>query len=101
MAIRWEETEGELRFFITGEIDHHNSIFLRREMEETIRKSRAPSIVLDLSGTEFCDSSALGLILGRARQAQALSRTLIVQNPSARARKILDLCGAERFLKYS
>lgn len=99
MAIRIKESEGELIFYVVGEIDHHNTLSLRTFIDERIRNSKSDTVVLDLSETEFCDSSALGLVLGRARVAAEGDRRLVVQNPSARAEKILELCGARKFME--
>ena len=101
MAIRSEERGGELLFYVSGEIDHHNSVFLREEMDAKIASSTASRVVLDLSETDFCDSSALGLILGRTREASVCGKSLLVQRPSARVRKILDLCGAGKYLQFT
>lgn len=100
MPLKIEKQREDLVCFITGELDHHNTLTLRRELDFAIANTTACRVVLDLSGTEFCDSSALGLILGRVRVAKAAGIPLVVSSPSARVRKILDLCGAEKFLRF-
>ncbi len=100
MSIRREETERELVLSVTGEIDHHNSLSMRLEMDEAIRESEKKEIIIDLSGCDFCDSSALGLILGRARVCTERGADLFLRSPSVRVRKILDLCGAQKYLKF-
>ncbi|MBQ2253114.1 MAG: STAS domain-containing protein [Clostridia bacterium] len=100
MPLRMEERNGDLVCFITGELDHHNTLTLREKLDAAVGKTSAHRVVLDLSGTVFCDSSALGLILGRVRVAKARGIPLVVASPSPRVKKILDLCGAEKFLQF-
>ena len=100
MPVRKEETVQDLIFYIDGEVDHHNSLALREEIDREIAETRAERVVLDLSQTTFCDSSALGLILGRVRVANEEGLTLCVRNASARAEKILRLCGAGDYLTF-
>ena len=100
MSIRKEETARELVLYITGEIDHHNTLTLRVLMDEEIAKSEKKEVVVDLAGCDFCDSSALGLILGRARVCAERGAELSLRSPSVRVRKILDLCGAQKYMKF-
>lgn len=50
-------------------------------------------LVVDLSGLDFMDAAAAGVIT-RARDFLSVrSRSLVLRSPSARARRILDACG--------
>jgi stage II sporulation protein AA (anti-sigma F factor antagonist) len=100
MPIRTENNDRFLVLFISGEIDHHNCLSLREELDLAIRTCTKSEVVLDLSETDFCDSSALGLILGRVRVAGEAGLSLSVRNPSRRVHKILTLCGAQKYLKF-
>lgn len=100
MPIESKRTDSDLIFYLSGEIDHHNTLGMREEMDRQIRATPACRIVLDLAQTQFCDSSALGLILGRVRVAQEEGKILCVQNPGARAKKILELCGARKWVRF-
>lgn len=52
----------------------------------------ADPLVVDLSAVSFMDASVVGMLVRtRARMAED-GKTLIVQAPSRRARRVLDMC---------
>ena len=101
MPIGIKRTDGELILEIAGEIDHHRTRFLREELDAAIRQTSAARVVLELSGTDFCDSSGLGLILGRARVCRENGSELYIRDPSPRVKKLLELAGAGEFVRYA
>lgn len=82
-----------------GEIDHHNALFLREDLDELILRSRPERLILDLSGIEFMDSAGLGLLMGRYRLVRELGGEMAVDCVSERVGKILRLSGMERFFE--
>lgn len=92
--------EGEtLTVRIKGEIDHHNAVRIRKDIDSEIYSARPKRLVFDLSSVDFMDSSGLGLILGRFASVRDVGGELVVQNPTKNVMKILKLAGAERILK--
>ena len=91
--------DGELTIFIMGEIDHHNAVGIRNDIDKEIYGCRPKRVIFDLSAVEFMDSSGLGLILGRFTTARSVGGDLIIKNPGKSVMKILKLAGAERILK--
>ena len=56
--------------------------------------TRTPrTLVLDLGGVGFMDSSGVGLILGRQRCARSLGGTLRIQHAPEQLRRVLQLAG--------
>ena len=56
--------------------------------------SRSPrTLIVDLGGVGFMDSSGVGLILGRQRCARVLGTTLRLQHAPAQLQKVLRLAG--------
>lgn len=84
---------------INGEIDHHNAVKIRQDIDAEIYSARPKRFVFDLSRVNFMDSSGLGLILGRFSSVREVGGELIVKNPTRSVMKILKLAGAERILK--
>ena len=84
---------------ITGEIDHHSAVEMRRGIDEEIYENRPSKLILDLSRVDFMDSSGLGLILGRFSVMKEIGGELVVINPNTGVMKILKLAGAERIIK--
>ncbi len=91
--------DGSLIILLTGEIDHHSAVGVRRELDDYFFENRPENVILDLSQISFMDSSGLGLIMGRYSLLRDLGGKLSVRNPSARVEKILNLAGLERIIK--
>ena len=78
-----------------GEIDHHTAQLLRQQIDGQIAGSMPAQLVLDFGGVDFMDSSGVGLILGRAKQMQALEGRITVQKAPPAVAKMLRLARIE------
>ncbi len=87
-----------LTLCLFGEIDHHSAQALRASADELIYRHRPVSLVLDLSGIEFMDSSGLGFIMGRYALMQKLGGAMLLLDPNERVQKIISLAGLERII---
>ncbi len=50
------------------ELDHHNSIPLREESDKIISGKYIKDIIFDFTGSDFMDSSGIGVIMGRYKK---------------------------------
>lgn len=91
--------DGKLIVFLTGEIDHHSAKDIRDGIDRLLVCERPSSLILDLSGIDFMDSSGLGLVLGRYRRAKELGAQMYLCNTSSRVQKILSLAGVDKLIK--
>ncbi len=89
------EKDGDLVVCITGDVDHHSATGLREEIDRLLEEKKPDALILDLGGTDFMDSSGLGLILGRKRKTEEMGIGLKLLNPTEACRKILRLAGME------
>ncbi len=80
---------------IQGDIDHHSAPGIREEIDSLLQSLRPKKLILDLSQTDFMDSSGLGLILGRQRKTEEIGARLVLVNPSPATKKLLQLAGME------
>lgn len=97
--VTFGSAENRLTAFVCGEIDHHAARDVRYIIDLEMAKAHPKSLVLDLSGVSFMDSSGLGLILGRYNKAVELGIEFAVKKPSASAARILKAAGAGRIIK--
>ena len=67
MECHYELNEGCLTISMPKELDHHSAEQLRMEADLLIDSYRVRSLVFDFSGTEFMDSSGIGVLIGRCR----------------------------------
>ena len=96
MKIITAQKDKTLIIRITGDIDHHSAQAIRAEADSEMEKNRPERMILDLTETEFMDSSGLGLILGRMRKAGERGIRFQLLNPSDQVMKILRLSGVEK-----
>jgi anti-sigma B factor antagonist len=62
--VRDEALEDGVRVFtVVGELDLNTAPELERPLEETLSGSKGPSILIDLSGCEFIDSTGIAVIV--------------------------------------
>ncbi|MBR2615600.1 MAG: STAS domain-containing protein [Clostridia bacterium] len=98
MKLVTAQREDALIVRVTGDVDHHSAPGLREAIDEKMESLSPREIILDLSGTDFMDSSGLGLILGRLRKTRERGIRLTLFHPTPAIRKILHLAGVEESL---
>lgn len=90
--------EGVLIAKLPKEIDHHSAKRIRTAIDDRLFTARPKKLVLDLTDTQFMDSSGLGLILGRARIAADMKVEYALANPNRATKKILTMAGADSLI---
>ena len=65
MECHYELKAGCLTISMPKELDHHSAEQLRMEADLLIDSYRVRSLVFDFAGTEFMDSSGIGVLIGR------------------------------------
>jgi len=88
-----------LTYEIYNEIDHHSAKKIREEIDNKIYSTKPKTLILDMTNTNFMDSSGLGLILGRLRLMNEINGELKILNPSNRIYKIIQMAGIEKLVK--
>ena len=69
--LEFQTEEGILRVMLQGEIDHHSAGPLREQIDCRLEELLPKRLILDFTGVTFMDSSGIGLVMGRVRQAAA------------------------------
>jgi len=90
---------GKLTVFIERDIDHHNAMLLRREIDEEIGKYRPGLVILNFDAVEFIDSSAIGLIMGRYKLINNAGGELKIAVLNARCKKLIEISGITQLVK--
>lgn len=94
-----EQNGSDLEVKLHGEIDHHNAKQTREEIDCLIETSLPKRFYLDLSDITFCDSSGLGLVMGRMKTAAGCGASFILRNPSPAVSRILNIAGMDKLIK--
>ena len=76
--------------YLAGEIDHDTAQSLRMQLDDALVSRSPRTLIIDLGGVGFMDSSGIGLILGRQR---VLGTSLRLQHAPAQLQKVLRLAG--------
>lgn len=84
---------------LSGEIDHHGAREVRTRLDELIMETRPRTLVINLCGINFMDSSGLGLLLGRYRVIKSLGGEMYLAEPTTRVRQILAMAGVDKMIK--
>ena len=85
------EGDGAVRLAVAGEIDLSSVDLLERALATV--DSAATTLIIDLAGVSFLDSSGVAALVGRSRHAAANGKRLIVINAHGAALRALDLTG--------
>lgn len=93
-----EEIADGLEVSVFGELDIAAVVEFDRMAAEILADEPA-SVLVDLGGLSFLDSTGFLALLRLERDATAVGRTVTFARPSPAARRVLDLTGADRQLR--
>lgn len=100
LAMR-SEREGDMHTIaLTGELDLSTVDRVQRELER-VEASDVLSIVLDLSGLTFMDSSGVRLVMTAAARSRGDGNRLVLLRGSPAVQRVFELCGLERLLPFA
>ena len=83
----------EMIVLLNGEIDHHRTESLRRELDHIIEVSRPKRLILDFSGVTMMDSSGIGLMIGRYKKLRDQNGKLTVRKLNSRVDAVFQVSG--------
>ena len=92
-TVTFSAADDLLYAYLAGEIDPDAAQNLRIQLDDALLTRTPRTLVLDLGGVGFMDSSGVGLILGRQRCARSLGGTLRIQHAPEQLRRVLQLAG--------
>jgi anti-sigma B factor antagonist len=73
-----------------GEFDFESSERLRSALM-TVAQDYEGDVVVDMSGTEFLDSIAIGVLLQTWQRLRSLDRELVIRAPHERIQRVLEI----------
>jgi anti-sigma B factor antagonist len=76
---------------IAGELDMYSEAQLQHAISELDGDNDIRAVVLDLSQTEFLDSSGLRAMLAAERRLQAQGRAMKLRSPSSLVARLLEV----------
>ena len=99
MPMRCEREGGALTFYVSGEVDHHGAKGLLQGIDGQLEESFVKTVVVDLSGVSFMDSSGIGLIMGRYKLMNGRGGIVRVIGLKKRDRRIVEMSGLKKLIE--
>lgn len=94
MNIKHKVARGGLYIYFEGELDEHFCKQAREKIDGLIdSNSNVCSVVFNMRGLSFMDSSGIGMLIGRYKKLKNLKIPLYIENPSFSADKVFSAGG--------
>ena len=92
-------TVGEkMIIYIPREVDHCFADEIRDVVDRKLQLENIRKLEFDFRGTEFMDSSGIGLLMGRYKLMRALGGCVTIVHAGERIQKILMLSGIHKII---
>jgi len=88
-------TESDDLLILVGQIDVHTASDLASRLDPL---PDGETVVLDVDGVEFIDSSGLRVLVDVNQRATDVGRRLVLRNPSPAVRRLLEISGLQGHL---
>jgi stage II sporulation protein AA (anti-sigma F factor antagonist) len=88
-----------LRYLMPKELDHHVAQPLCRELDMLIESFGVRELELDFAGTEFMDSSGIGVVIGRSKTMQFRGGKVSVVHLDKRVAMIFESIGLQKLVE--
>ena len=94
-----ETKNQKLYISMSGDIDHHSAAILREESDKILNREYIKEVVFDFNEIKFMDSSGIGLIMGRYRQASYNNAKVSLTNVPGSIDRMLEMAGIYSIIK--
>lgn len=98
MEVKFYEEERLLVFRITEEIDECEVKKIRRRADYEIERFMPKKVVFDFDSVVFMDSSGIGMVIGRYKQAAMLGGQMYLTNLTPAVRKVFEMSGVLKLI---
>ena len=96
MSVELTRLGDTLTAAVGGEIDHHTARAIRECIDQGIQAAQPKTLVLDMSGVSFMDSSGIGLIMGRCKLMNETGGGIRITGASSGIARMIKLAGLSR-----
>lgn len=98
MALKFRLEDDCLVAEVLGEIDHHSAADFKERITKEYECASVRNMELDLSGVTFMDSSGVGMIIGRFKDAEKRGGKLSVIGLSFELERLFELSGLHKII---
>lgn len=94
MEIRYKKNDGNLTVYVYGDLDEYTASNAKELIDRVIGdNTNARSVVFDLSGLSFMDSTGIGLLIGRYKKLKQFNVPSYISGASVNTERVLELAG--------
>lgn len=97
--MKYQVQENCLTIHLPQEMDHHIAEEIKREADRLIDRNHIRYVIFNFKETNFCDSSGIGVIMGRYRKVILLGGEVYVENANERMQKVLKMSGLTKIVQ--
>lgn len=101
MDCKYQLKDGCMRISMPKEIDHHNAEQLKKEADLLIGAYHIQKLIFDFAGTEFMDSSGIGVVIGRCKHMGYSGGEVSAEHLNERIQKIFVVSGLHKIIKVT
>lgn len=87
-----------LLIHVPEELDHHTAEEIRTEADFLLKTEEIRKLVFDFGNTAFCDSSGIGMLMGRYKMMRALGGEVQAVHVNENVYRILKMSGVTRLM---
>ena len=84
---------------LNGELDHVQSERLRAQIDAGYEKSVCKHIIFDMSDISFMDSSGIGVIIGRFKNAEKRGGQVVLAGMTDSISRLFEISGLAKIIK--
>ncbi|HHX10729.1 MAG TPA: anti-sigma factor antagonist [Firmicutes bacterium] len=84
---------------VSGELDLSSAAKFRGLIDQELRKSGVPNVVVNLKNLSFIDSTGLGVLLGRHKAVKSWGGKFILSDVPPKIASMLEMAGLMRVLE--
>ncbi|BCJ96155.1 anti-sigma F factor antagonist [Anaerocolumna cellulosilytica] len=81
------------------DLDHHNAIPIREQSDKLLNTQPIKNVIFDFSGSEFMDSSGIGVIMGRYKKIIFTGGKAAVTGVNQSVDRIFRLSGLYKIIR--
>ncbi|MCL2839734.1 MAG: anti-sigma F factor antagonist [Defluviitaleaceae bacterium] len=83
---------------LSGELDYHQAERIRTQIDAAFDKSSCRHILLNMAEVSFMDSSGIGMIIGRYKNAEKRGGKLVLAEMNASITRLFELSGLAKIV---
>lgn len=97
--MEYQVQENCLTIHLPQEVDHHNAEEIKKQADRLIERNHIRYVIFDFKETNFCDSSGIGVIMGRYRKICLLGGEVCAVHTNERMKKVLQMSGVTKIIR--